>query len=69
MIADVARSISIHERTLGKVVEKAKDSDRVQGKDLPETEWAEWERLGPLRTESPVLRMEHDCLKKWRPRS
>lgn len=54
-IAEVARSIGVHEMTLGKWVKKVKDSGRVQDKDLPETERAELERL---RKDNAVLRME-----------
>lgn len=35
--AEVAKSIGVHEMTLGSWVRKAKDSGRVQGKDLSET--------------------------------
>ncbi|MCA1710083.1 MAG: transposase [Actinobacteria bacterium] len=60
-IADVARSIGVHEMTLGKWVKKAKDSGQVQDKDLSETERAELERL---RKENAVLRMERDFANK-----
>ncbi len=60
-IAEVAKSIGIHEMTLGKWVKKAKDSGRVGDKDLSETERAELERL---RQENATLRMERDFAKK-----
>jgi len=60
-IAEVARSIDVHELTLGKWVKKAREAGRVQGKDLSETERGELERL---RKENAVLRMERDFAKK-----
>lgn len=60
-IRDVARSIGVHEITLGKWVNKAKDSDPGGDKDLSETERAELERL---RKENVALRMERDFAKK-----
>jgi len=60
-IAEVARSIGIHEMTLGKWVKKMKDNGQVQDKDLTETERAELERL---RKDNAVLRMERDFAKK-----
>lgn len=60
-IRDVAKSIGVHEITLGKWVNKAKDSESGQGKDLSETERAELERL---RKENATLRMERDFAKK-----
>jgi transposase len=57
----VARSIGVHEMTLGKWVKKAKDSGRVLDKDLSETERTELERL---RKENAILRMERDFAKK-----
>ncbi|MGH9207999.1 MAG: transposase [Acidimicrobiales bacterium] len=56
-IAEVARSIGVHEMTLGKWVKKAKGSGQAQDKDLSETERAELERL---RKDNAVLRMERD---------
>ena len=56
-IVEVARSIGVHEMTLGKWVKKVKDSGRVSDKDLSETERAELERL---RKDNAVLRMERD---------
>jgi transposase len=60
-VADVAKSIGVHEMTLGKWVRKAKDIGRVGDQDLSETERAELERL---RQENAVLRMERDFAKK-----
>jgi transposase len=60
-IAEVARSIGVHEMTLGKWVKKAKDDGRGPEKDLSETERVELERL---RKENAVLRMERDFAKK-----
>ena len=61
-IADVARSIGVHEMTLGKWVKKARDAagDGV-GKPLSENERAELERL---RVENRQLRMEAKFAKK-----
>ena len=56
-IAEVARSIGVHEMTLGKWVKKERDSGRVLDKDLSETERA---GLGRLRKDNAVLRMERD---------
>ena len=60
-VAEVAKSIGVHEMTLGRWVRKAKDSGRVTEPDLSETERAELERL---RQENAVLRMERDFAKK-----
>lgn len=60
-IAEVARSIGVHEMTLGKWVKKAKESGRVPESDLSETERTELERL---RGEVAQLRMERDFAKK-----
>ena len=60
-IAEVAKSIGVHEMTLGKWVRKAKDTERVEDGDLSETERAELKRL---RQENAVLRMERDFAKK-----
>lgn len=60
-IAETARSIGVHEMTLGKWVKQAKDAGRVQDKDLSESERAELERL---RKEIVVARMERDFAKK-----
>ena len=58
-IVDVAKSIGVHEMTLGKWVKKARESGRVP--DLSEPERAELERL---RKENTVLGMERDFAKK-----
>jgi transposase len=60
-IRDVAKSIGVHEITLGKWVNKAKGDDSDRDKELSETERAELERL---RKENAVLRMERDFAKK-----
>lgn len=60
-IAEVARSIGVHEMTLGKWVKIERDSGRVLDKELSETERAELERL---RKDNAVLRMERDFAKK-----
>ena len=60
-VAEVAKSIGVHEMTLGNWVRKAKDSGRGQDQDLSESERAELERL---RQENATLRMERDFAKK-----
>ncbi|MCA1854078.1 MAG: transposase [Beggiatoa sp.] len=60
-IAEVAKSIGVHEMTLGKWVKKARDSGRTLEKELSETERAELERL---RKENVTLTMERDFAKK-----
>jgi transposase len=60
-VAEVARSIGIHEMTLGKWVKKAKDEGHVATKALSEDERAELERL---RKENQRLRMEAEFAKK-----
>jgi transposase len=60
-IAEVARSIGVHEMTLGKWVKKARDAGRVPDKELADNEREELERL---RKENAVLRMERDFAKK-----
>ena len=60
-IAEVARSIGVHEMTLGKWVKKAKDSGQLPEKDLSENEREELERL---RKENATLRMERDFANK-----
>ena len=44
-IAEVARSIGVHEMTLGKWVKNARDSGRTSDKDLSKNERVELERL------------------------
>jgi len=56
-ITEVARSIGVHEMTVGKWVKKAREAGRVPDSDLSEPERAELERL---RKENAVLRMERD---------
>jgi transposase-like protein len=60
-IAEVAKTIGVHEMTLGKWVKKVRESGRVPDKDLSEPERAELERL---RKENATLRMERDFAKK-----
>ena len=60
-IRDVAKSIGVHEITLGKWMNKAKYNESGQDKGLSETERAELERL---RKENAVLKMERDFAKK-----
>jgi transposase len=60
-IRDVAKSIGVHEITLGKWVNKAKGGDSDRDEELSETERAELERL---RKENATLRMERDFAKK-----
>lgn len=61
-VADVARSIGVHEMTLGKWVKKVREDGRPPGGGpLGEDERAELERL---RTENPRLRMELEFAKK-----
>ena len=60
-IVDVARSIGVHEITLGQWVRKAKESRQVPESELSESERAELERL---RKENATLRMERDFAKK-----
>ena len=60
-IRDVAKSIGVHEMTLGKWVTKVKDTSRDPDKELSESERAELERL---RKENAILRMERDFAKK-----
>ena len=60
-IAEVARSIGVHEMTLGKWVKNARDSGRTSDQDLSENEPVELERL---RKENAILRMERDFAKK-----
>jgi transposase len=60
-IRDVAKTIGVHEITLGKWVSKAKEGEPDPDKDLSETERAE---LARLRKEIVTLRMERDFAKK-----
>ncbi len=60
-VAEVARSIGVHEMTLGKWVKNAKDEGHVAKKALSEDERAELERL---REENRRLRMEAEFAKK-----
>ena len=60
-IADVAKSIGIHEMTLGKWVKKAREAGQVADAELSVNERVELERL---RKENAVLRMERDFAKK-----
>ena len=62
-IAEVARTIDVHEMTLGKWVKKARQARRADGADaeLGEDERAELDRL---RAEVAQLRMERDFAKK-----
>ena len=60
-IAEVARSIDVHEMTLGRWVKKAKDAGQVPEASLNGDERAELERL---REENKRLRMEADFAKK-----
>jgi transposase len=62
-IVEVAKSIGVHEMTLGKWVKKARESGRVPDKDLSEPERAELERL---RQENATLRVERDFAKSGR---
>ena len=57
----MAKSIGVHEMTLGKWVKKAREAGQVLDRDLSETERAELERL---RKDNAVLRMEGDFAKK-----
>ena len=60
-IAEVARSIGVHEMTLGKWVKKSKDEGKEPAGALNEDERAELERL---REENKRLRMEAEFAKK-----
>ena len=60
-IADVARSIGVHEMTLGKWVKKARDERGEPVPALSEDERAELERL---RVENRRLKMEAEFAKK-----
>ena len=60
-IADVARSIGVHEMTLGKWVKKERDERGEPPRVLNEDERAELERL---RVENRRLKMEAEFAKK-----
>ena len=61
-IADVARSIGVHEMTLGKWVKKIRDDGAPRGgKPLSESEREQFERL---QAENARLRMELEFAKK-----
>ncbi|RCW41090.1 transposase [Halopolyspora algeriensis] len=60
-IAEVARSIGVHEMTLGKWVKKSKDSGRDAEEPLSASEREELEQL---RKENSRLRMEAEFAKK-----
>jgi transposase len=60
-VAEVARSIGVHEMTLGKWVKKTRDEGQAGQRDLSEPERAELQRL---RKENATLRMERDFAKK-----
>ena len=60
-IAEVAKSIGVHEMTLGKWVKKARDTGRVPDTELGVDERAELEKL---RAENARLKMERDFAKK-----
>lgn len=61
-IADVARSIGVHEMTLGKWVKKTRDDGAPPGgKPLSESEREQFERL---QAENARLRMELEFAKK-----
>ena len=62
-IAEIARSIGVHEMTLGKWVKKARDDGRNRLDRYDDDERAELERL---RKEVVRLRMEAEFAKKWR---
>ena len=60
-IAEVAKSIGVHEMMLGKWVKLARESGRAPDKDLSESERAELIRL---RKELAIVKMERDFAKK-----
>jgi transposase len=60
-IRDAAKSVGVHEITLGKWVSKVKEGETGPDKELSETERAELDRL---RKENVTLRMERDFAKK-----
>ncbi len=60
-VAEIARSIGVHEMTLGKWVKKARDDGEESARPLDDNERAELERL---RKEVARLRMEAEFAKK-----
>ena len=62
-IAEVARSIDVHEMTVGKWVKKERDTRRAAGQDTPLSA-DERSELEALRAETARLRMERDFAKK-----
>jgi len=60
-VNEIARSIGVHEMTLGKWVKKARDDGEESARPLNENERAELERL---RKEVARLRMEAEFAKK-----
>ena len=60
-VAEIARSIGVHEMTLGKWVKKARDGGEESARPLDDNERAELERL---RKEVARLRMEAEFAKK-----
>ena len=62
-IAEAARSIDVHEMTLGKWVKKAKQARTAADADQP-LAVDEREELERLRAENATLRMERDFAKK-----
>jgi transposase len=60
-IAEAARSIGVHEMTLGKWVKKARDEGHLPERPLSEDERAELDRL---REQNQRLRMEAEFAKK-----
>lgn len=62
-IAEVARSIDVHEMTLGKWVKKEKQRRAADGADTP-LATDERDELERLRAENATLKMERDFAKK-----
>jgi transposase len=60
-VAEIARSIGVHEMTLGKWVKKVREDGEESGRPLDEDERAE---LECLRKEVARLRMEAEFAKK-----
>jgi transposase len=60
-IAEVAKTIGVHEMTLGKWVKKARDARRRPDAEFSQDERAELEKL---RAENARLKMERDFAKK-----